>query len=326
MLNRLLRHPVRIVLATIVLLFLLYEASVTFFAYSGDAYVTGDVVVLSAQVAGPIAGLSVADNAVVAAGDPLFAIHPTPYQLAVQQAEATLAQAKADLAVVNDDVAAAEASLRSASAVDQDAQAALRRSRNLSQDGEATDASLDNAVRDAAKSSAGVLIAQANLTASSSRVAAAIAAIATSEAALAKARYDLSKTAIAAPVPGRVAPFRARKGDYLQVGSEVMAVVTDSNRRIIANVAERHLSHIRPGQKVWVTLGSDPWSIHDAHVVSVGAGVARQPGAQNVVPYIAPTTDWVRIPQRFPVEIALDDWPATLPYHLGADARVLIRF
>jgi multidrug efflux system membrane fusion protein len=326
MLNRLLHHPVRIVLATIVLIFVLYEIAVSLFAYSGDAYVTSDVVVLSSEVSGPIASLAVADNAVVVAGDPLFSIDPTPYSLRERQAEAALTQARAGLSVAKDEVIKAQAALASAQAVQREAETALGRVKDLTQQGISTDASLDAALRDAATASANVEMAEASLTAANNRIIAATASIATGQAVLDNARYDRSKTVVTAPAAGRVAPFRKRRGDYLQVGSEVMAIITDTNRRIVAEVAERHLSRLRPRQRAWVTLGSDPWAIHSARVVSVGAGVARQQDAAGVIPYVAPTTDWVRIPQRFPVELSLDDWPADLPFHLGADARVLIWF
>ncbi|MFD2031926.1 HlyD family secretion protein [Ancylobacter dichloromethanicus] len=158
------------------------------------------------------------------------------------------------------------------------------------------------------------------------RVAVAQAAIASAEAAVAKAQYDLSKTVMTAPEAGRVVPFVTRVGDYLRPGSEVLALVTERRRRVVANVSERHLARIRVGQRVLLTLGSEPWVLHYGHVSGIAAGVARSPDNPRVMPYVEPTTDWVRLPRRFPVEVTLDNWPEGLGLFNGADARVLIWF
>lgn len=326
MLSRLMRYPIRLILVAIIGLFALYELSVRIFAYTGDAYVTSDIVILSSEIEGPISKLAVQNNAAVKAGDLLFEIDATPYRLQAQEAEAALAQAKAGLDLANDEVAAAQANLTSAQAVQTNSDATLGRIKTLSKDGYSTDATLDVAMKDVATSGANVLVAQADLAVASRRITVSRANISAAEAALAKARYSLSKTSVAAPEAGSVAPFTARQGDYLQVGTQVMAVVTKQRRRVVANVAERHLSRIQPGQRVWLTLASDPWIVHAGKVTGIAPGIARSPDVQPIIPYVAPTTDWVRIPMRFPIEVTLDQWPDGLPYHLGADARVLIWF
>src|SRR5262249_46856662 len=160
----------------------------------------------------------------------------------------------------------------------------------------------------------------------SQRVAVGTANVSAADATLAKAKYEFSKTTVAAPEAGRVAPFTTRQGDYLRAGTEVMAIVTDARRRVVANVAERHLSHIRVGQRAWVTLSAQPWVIREGKVSGISAGVARSQDNPGIVPYVAPTTDWVRLPRRFPVEITLDAWPESEPHFVGSDARVLIWF
>ena len=326
MIRRLLDHPVWLIIGVAMLLFAVYEVSVRFFAYSGDAYVTTDVVVLSAEVEGPITAIHVENNQRVAAGDPLFAIEATPYQLEVAEAEAVLAQAKAGYALANDQIGAAKATIGSAQAVLDDANAALSRVRSLDGQGFSTDASLDSAVRDAATANANLLVAQSGLGVANQRVTVAIADQSAAAAALAKARYRLSKTEVAAPIAGRIAPFTRRRGDALSPGTEVMAIVTEARPRIVANIAERYLSQLKLGQPALVTIGSRPWHLVTGTVSGIAAGIARSPDAQRIIPYVAPTTDWIRLPRRFPVEITLDALPEDEPLPLGADARVLIRF
>ncbi|MCS0494409.1 HlyD family secretion protein [Ancylobacter sp. MQZ15Z-1] len=326
MLSRLLRHPVTLIVGVAIALFALYEISVRFFAYTSDAYVMSDIVVISSQIEGPVSRLAVQNDQPVAAGDLLFEIERTPFQLKLEETQAALAQAKADLELAHDEVTAAKANVTSAEAVQTNAQATLGRVKSLSTEGFSTEANLDVATRDVATAGANVLMAQAQLSVAARRVTVAQANIAAANAALDKAQYDLSKTTVAAPEPGHVAPFTTRQGDYLEPGSKVLALVTERRRRIVANVAERHLARLQVGQKVWLTLGSDPWVIHEGHVSGIATGVARSPDVPEVVPYVAPTTDWVRLPRRFPVEVTLDDWPDGLRLFNGADARVLIWF
>ncbi|MDF2995938.1 MAG: HlyD family efflux transporter periplasmic adaptor subunit [Xanthobacteraceae bacterium] len=325
MLALLLRHPVRLILGAAALLFVLYEISVGFFAYTGDAYVTSDIVIVSSEIEGPVSKLAVEDNATVKAGELLFEIEPTPYRLAVDEADAALVQTKANVELAGDEVASAKAGLVSAQAVEANASTSMDRVRSLSKDGFSSEATLDVATRDLATASANVLVAQSALQVASRRVAVSTASVAASAATLAKAKYEFSKTAVTAPEAGRVAPFTTRQGDYVRAGTQVMAIVTDTRRRIVANIAERHLSHMKLGQKAWVTLGAQPWVIHGGRVSGISAGVARSPDSPRIVPYVEPTTDWVRLPRRFPVEITLDEWEGT-PHFVGSDARVLIWF
>lgn len=326
MLQRLLLHPVGLIIGVVIMLFVLYETSVRFFAYTSDAYVMSDIIVISSEIDGPLSRLAVQDNQSVAKGDLLFEIERTPYAMKVAEMQAALTQAKADFELANDEVTVAKANITSTQAVQTNAQDHLARVKALNKDGFSTDASLDLAVRDVATAGAGVLVAQTQFSVAARRVAVANAAIGSSEAALAKAQYQLSKTVVAAPEGGSVAPFVTRKGDYLSPGTEVLAIITDRRRRVVANVSERHLARIRTGQSVLLTLGSDPWVLHRGTVSGIAAGVSRSPDNPQIVPYVEPTTDWVRLPRRFPIEITLNEWPPELGLFNGADARVLIWF
>jgi multidrug efflux system membrane fusion protein len=326
MLSRLIRHPVSLIIGVILGLFAAYETSVRFFAYTGDAYVMSDIVVLSAQVEGPVSRLAVQNNQSVTADQLLFEIERTPYALKLRETQAALATARANLELAQDEVNAAKAAVISAQAVQTNAEDQLTRIKTLEKEGYSPEATLDVATRDVATASANVTAAGAQLAVAARRVSVAQAAIESAAAAVAKAQYDLSKTVINAPDAGRVAPFVTRVGDYLRPGSEVMAIVTDKRRRVVANVSERHLARIRVGQRALLTLGSDPWVLHWGRVSGIAGGVARTPDNPQVIPYVEPTTDWVRLPRRFPVEVTLDAWPEGLGLFNGADARVLIWF
>ena len=144
--------------------------------------------------------------------------------------------------------------------------------------------------------------------------------------ALDRALYDLGRTRVAAPAEGRVAPFEARIGDYAGVGGPVLALVTDANWRVVANITERHLGRLAPGQPALLLFASHPWRLHRGRVRSVSSAVARSPAPAGVIPYVAPQTDWVRLPSRFPVEIELGDPRHRLGLFRGSSVRVLIWF
>jgi multidrug efflux system membrane fusion protein len=326
MIDWVMKRPALTVVGGCLGVFLLYEISVLFFAYSGDAYVTSDTVTLSAEIDGPIAELAVKDNDVVGKGANLFTIDPTPYRLAVEQATAALANAEATLALSRDRLAAAQVDLGAAQAGETDARQTFDRVKNLAQSEFASGQAIDNATRDLATATARTAAAAANVDVARQTIAVNAASLQQAQATLDRARYQLSKTVVTAPDAGRVAPFTARIGDYLTVGTAVMTIVTEDRRRIIANMPERHLARLRPGQRAWVTLGSHPWAIHAAHVTSVAPGVSRSSTAPLTLPYVDPSTDWVRLPRRFPVELVLDRWPEEAGFYLGADARVLVFF
>jgi multidrug efflux system membrane fusion protein len=103
-----------------------------------------------------------------------------------------------------------------------------------------------------------------------------------------------------------------------------MAVVTDENWRVVANVTERHLGRIGPGQRAWVMLGSDPWRLHEGRVRSLGPAIARSDAPAGVIPYVPAQTDWVLLPRRFPVEIDLPGLAGAIPAFRGGNARVLV--
>ncbi|GAB5470903.1 MAG: HlyD family secretion protein [Rhodospirillales bacterium] len=143
---------------------------------------------------------------------------------------------------------------------------------------------------------------------------------------LAQAEWALDQTVVRATADGRVGPVTAQPGDYIGVGQAVLAIVTDDDWRIVANVRERFLASLKVGQAVWFNLASEPWVWRRGTVRSLAAGVARSPDEFEVLPYVNPVTDWIRLPRRFPVEIELDEPQERRRLFQGADASVLVIF
>ncbi|TDH61017.1 HlyD family secretion protein [Dankookia rubra] len=317
-------HLARSVLLALAGAFAAYEASALFLAYSADAYVTTDVVLVAPEVAGPIAELPVRENQRVAAGTPLLAIEPRPFALALASAQAAVELAQQQQALAADAVAEAEAGIAAAEAVARDAGAVLDRERSLLRSADISAQRVDDARRDLDVASAQLRRAMAVASVARRQVAVRAAEVAVAEAARDRARYDLDRTRLAAPAAGRIAAFERRAGDWLEAGQAVFAVITDQDWRVVANVTERHLGRIAPGQRAWVRLGSDPWRLHEGRVRSLGPAIARSAMPQGVMPYVPPQTDWVRLPRRFPVEITLPGLVGRIPAFRGGNASVLV--
>lgn len=320
------RHVVVCLLGAVAAVFLIYEGSVRLFAYTGDAFVDSNVVFLAPEVSGPLAEVAAGDDSEVGAGALIAQIERTPFELAVGSAEADVALADQRTRVAQEAIAESAAVVQAAQASFADADKERRRAESLSQTGDISAAALDQARRDA-------LVAEADLRKAEGLAAVAGGLVGVRQAervaagrALDKARYDLARTRIVAPVAGRVAPLTVRQGDYAHAGKPLAAIVSNDNWHIVAAVNERHLSRLAVGQKVWFTIGSEPWVLHEGTVRGLAPGIARTAAETGALPYVPLDTDWIRLPRRFPVLIDMGDLPKRRPLYRGADARVLIWF
>jgi multidrug efflux system membrane fusion protein len=94
--------------------------------------------------------------------------------------------------------------------------------------------------------------------------------------------------------------------------------------RIIANYRESDIGALKAGRTAWVWLDAQPWRWRRARIEGVARGVSRDPGPEKLLPYVEPTTDWIRLERRFPVTMTLVDPPADLELYMGADARTVV--
>ena len=318
------RALIIVFLAAVVIVIVGNQISRRFFSYSSDAYVTSDVVAVAPTVAGRLATLSVVNDQWVASGAPLFKVDPKPYELALESAKASLRLAKAAQRTAQDALAEAAADVFSANAVLDDARATQKRIKTLFERKVVTQQRLDDINRDLATALAEVRRVEALAKVARDAVAKSVAEVASATAARDLAAYNLSQATVTSPMSGFIAPFTARVGAYLDVGETVLAVVSDRAWRVVVNMPEERLAHLTVGQPVWMTIASQPWRVVRGRVKSVSRGIARSKTKTQVLPYVAPTTEWIRLSRRFPVEISFDH-PERLTLFMGADARVFIR-
>jgi multidrug efflux system membrane fusion protein len=316
------RRRICMAAATILGVFVLYEIASSFIAYTSDAYTRSDLVAVAPQVSGRIVAVGVVDNQTVAQGDLLAAIDPVPFQLIADQHRAEVEEAGAQVAADQDAIASAQATLTAALATATYARETHSRVAALATSDDVSPADLQKAEDDARRADAAVEVARAAIARAQATVSMHRASQERATAALATAEWQLGRTRLLAPVSGTVTNLTIRPGDTAQTDVPLIGIVDAHAWRIIANYKQSFIRDFAPGDTAWVWLDSEPWHLHRARVVGVARGISRNPSPGLLLPYVAPTTDWIRLQRRFPVTLTLLDPPSTL--YMGADARVLI--
>jgi membrane fusion protein, multidrug efflux system len=320
--NRFKHHVVIGTLLGLLMLYTVYELVSGVFVYSRDAYITTDVIGVAPQVSGPLSILAIRDSQVVQQGDLLIKIDPEPFQLDLDRLQANLELARATEERAKEEVSMAADRIASQQAQLDDAKVAFERAADLRKLGNIAQQAFDDARRTFDVATALLRAAQASRVTAEREVFVQAASVTGARAAVARAKYNLECTVLVAPVTGRVAPLIVRVGDYLTAGRPVVAIVSDENWRLVVNLPERHLKGLKVGQRVYCYIHSDPWRIHAGKVRSVAPGVARSLDPSQILPYVNLTTDWIRLPRRFPVEIDLGELPKKQRLFVGGDADV----
>ncbi len=275
--------------------------------WTRDGRVQANVLQVAPDVSGLVTQVRVADNQVVKAGDVLFVIDAARYQLALAQAKAALGNAQALQRQ-------AEAAGRSAQTQLAQAVREVQRNRALRDlvSGEQNEQSITK--RDQLQAT----IAQAE-----GAIAGASASIAQAQAAVESASLNLDRTTIRATVNGRVTNLELRVGDYATAGKPLLALIDLQSIYVIGYFEETKIDHIHPGDTAHVRLMGDHQTLR-GHVESISGGITdRELGASpNLLANVNPTFNWVRLAQRIPVRIHLDQVPAGTQLILGRTATV----
>ncbi|WP_321919517.1 HlyD family secretion protein [Burkholderia cepacia] len=290
-----------------------------------DAYVNGNVVQITPQVTGTVIAVKADDTQTVKAGDPLVVLDPADSQVALQQAEANLAQTVRQVRglFVNDDQYRAQVALRQSDL--SKAEDDLRRRVAVAQTGAVSQEEISHA-RDAVRA------AQASLDASQQQLASNRALTANTTiashpnvmAAAAKVRDAYlanARNVLPAPVTGYVAKRSVQVGQRVSPGTPLMSVVPLNAVWVDANFKEVQLKHMRIGQPVELTAdiyGSS--AVYHGKVVGFSAGTGS---AFSLLPAQNATGNWIKVVQRLPVRIELDPKDlAKHPLRIGLSMQV----
>jgi membrane fusion protein, multidrug efflux system len=299
-----------------------------YYAYSrqhpstADAYLGMHVVRVAPRVSGSIDTLAVRSHQRVHKGDLLFSIDPTPFELALHQADARLQQAKDTLAAESAQIAVAQDQADAAQANLREVQRHTARIRDLASKGTASKDARDAAVQalqDARDSNAA---AQAKVTAAKAQRGAsgdANAALKVARAARDQAQLDLKYTHVYAPANGILGELDLRPGSYVTAGEPLLALVETDDVWVDANFKETDLPRIRPGQPASVSVDLLPGVTLSGSVESLGPASGA---AFSLLPPENATGNWVKVTQRFPVRVHIMH---PLPdLRLGASSEVTI--
>ena len=239
-----------------------------------------------------------------------------------------------------ENVAALEASVEAAEAMVRQEEAALANARSESTRATRLSEERAGSVENAEKKAAILLERQAGLASAQAHRDQAIANLGEPGAAnvrvreaivqLEHARLNLSWTSIYAPFDGYTTNLAVNEGQFAAPGHPIAAFVDSSSFRVDGYFQESKLEHIKPGDRAVMTLMSHPDIELTGVVDSIGYAInpphtASTEGALFLVPQIQPTFDWIRLPQRVPVRIRLEDVPEDIQLVSGMTTSVAIR-
>ncbi len=284
--------------------------------HTDDAYVRGQVTVLAPQVNGYVTDVLVTDFDTVKQGQPLLRIDDRIYREKVEQAQAALADARAQLA--NSDqsqaqnraqIASARANLSAGRAQQQQSQTELKRYEQLAaqqlvstSDRDKLRASVQANTAGVAQSQASIRIAEENLTATQVSRRGLEAKVASAEAALKLAQIDLDNTVIKAPRDGQVSEASVRLGQYVTAGSQLLFLVPDT-LWVVANFKEGQTWNMAVGQPATFRVDAFRGRELRGHVQQIAPATGSE---FSVLKPDNASGNFTKVVQRLPIRIAID--------------------
>jgi len=283
-----------------------------------DAYVKADSTIIAPKVSGHIAEVLVSDNEPVKAGQLMARIDDRDFKTALNQAKADVAASEAAVKNLNTqielqepliqqqaaEVDATEASLKFAQQERARYDDLMKSGAGTIQRAQQTDAALRSQSAQLRQGKAGLLAANKKVEVLSTQRAQAVAQLDRARAVEQQAALNLSYTQITAPVDGTVGARTLRVGQYVQAGTQLMAVVPLDQVYVVANFKETQLTHVRNGQPVELRDDSFHSTRHKGDVDSLSPASGLE---FALLPPDNATGNFTKIVQRVPVKIVLDD-------------------
>ena len=295
-------------------------------ASTENAYVQQNKVLVAPEVEGRIAEVRVGQNQTVKPGDVLFRIDDATYRIALEKADGAVALARLQVEELRTRLKDAQLKADTARNTLAFQEVQFGRQDKLRQTGNATQAQYDTARHDldlarqaVAEAEQGVADALVALGGDASIETNKHPSVLGALAAQDSARLDLERVVVRAPTTGTVSQVtNLQVGQYIASGSPVMAIIDTTSTWVEANFKETDLEHMRQGQPAELTLDAYPDMTIKGHVDSFGGGTGA---IFSLLPAQNATGNWVKVVQRVPVRIALDE-PTSLPMKAGLSVGV----
>jgi membrane fusion protein (multidrug efflux system) len=297
------------------------------FVSTNNAYARVAKASINARVSGQVVEIAVDDNQPVRKGQVLFRLDPQPLQIAVDRAEAQFGNARLRIDGLKASYRQQQAELQSARASAEYDQKEFARKKALIASEFVSRAAYERADTD-------LKVSRQRIVSIEQQIASTVVAlngdpdiaidrhptVREAKAQLDEAQLYLSYATVTAPADGIVAKVDdLQVGNYVSNGSAAFALISDHETWIEANFRETQLNHMRPGQTATITLDTYPDRPFKAHVISMSTGA----GADfALLPPENATGNWVKVVQRVPVRLELDDADPAMPLFSGTSATV----
>ncbi|MBU9619863.1 HlyD family secretion protein [Burkholderia multivorans] len=287
-----------------------------FIESTNDAYLQADSMTAAPKVAGYVTDVYVRDNQPVKAGDPLVRLDVRPYQVALDQANATVDARRADIARAEAEISQQRANLEQAQAQAKVSQINARHASDeyaryapLAATGAETHervaelkSARDQALATLAANDAAIAAARTQIASFGAQLQQARAQLEAAQASAAQSRLDLDNTIVRATLDGRVGDRTVRVGQYVQPGTRLLTVVPVDAIYLVANFKETQIGRMRVGQPVELHVDALPDDTLSGVVDSFAPGT----GAQfALLPPENATGNFTKIVQRVPVRIRI---------------------
>lgn len=293
--------------------------------WTRDGRVRGDVIQVSSDISGLVTEVLVQDNQTIKKGQPLFKIDVERQELDVEETRADLAKAKAGLAQAEAELANAKANVvKSQASIHLADKNAMRYSSLMDgaiskQEQDQIFAARDESHAEHEQSLAAIEQAKANIEQQK-------ALIQVAENNLNLAQLNLHRSEVVAPANGTLSNFELKEGNYVKVGQAVAALLDRKQLYVVGYFEETKLDKIYVGAPATIQLMGDSQKLK-GHVQGIASGIEdrERTAGSGLLANVNPTFSWVRLAQRVPVKIILDELPKNeLAFVAGRTATVHI--
>jgi len=313
----------------------LYWDNARHYETTDDAFIAARQFAVAPKVSGYLTAVPVTDNEHVTAGEVIARIDDRDYRIALAKAEGEVAAANASIENIDAQIGVQQAQVAQNQWQIGQAQAGLTfdqqqaaRYQDLARTGAGTVQSAQQWLSQRLQQQASVKAAEATLVATVRQLAVLKAQRDSADANLQQAiaqrdqaRLNLSYATVTAAQPGRIVQLSAAVGQYASVGTDLAMFVPD-DIWVVANFKENQLDRIRPGQPVTLRIDAYPEHAVLGHVASVQPGSGT---AFSLLPAENATGNYVKIVQRVPVKILLDNPPTDVALGPGMSAEPTVR-